>query len=149
MTTHSGNRRRILIIEDDNELFTVLERSARQHCRDLVVDWASDLRTARACLKRTRYDAVIADYVLGPHERGTAVCTPCLRNNAQTRFAIMSATPLAELMDRITDPNLPLLPKPFTPFEFAHFVESLLERPERHSDLDDPEETGSLALAYA
>lgn len=119
--------RRLLIVEDDRELYTVLERSARRHCPNLAIDWASDVAGATRQLRCVRYDAVLADYVLGPDERGTALLRPFRTHQAEARFAIMSATPLAELLDRVPDPTLQLLPKPFTSAEFAAFVQSLVE----------------------
>lgn len=127
MPAPSSSTRRVLIVEDDREMVTVLERSARRRCRDLDVDWAVDVRSAQERLREGRYDAVIADYALGEHERGTALHDPCRRHQAGAAFAIMSAVPLADLMNLVRDPSLRLLPKPFTTQEFASFVESLLE----------------------
>lgn len=123
---HEPGKRRLLVVEDDHELRTVLERSARRHCGAVEVDWAEDLRAASRLLQTSRYDAVLADYVLSESERGTEVARLCRSWGQTGPIAIMSATPLPELMDRVRDPEMRLLPKPFTTKEFAAFVEGLL-----------------------
>lgn len=128
MENHGHRPKRMLIIEDDYELHTVLERAARDHCPDLEVDWTADLRSARSRLERGRYDVVLADYVLSRNERGTEIQAWCEARRIPVRLAIMSSTPLGELMEVVPDPGVKLLPKPFTTLEFAGFVESLLDR---------------------
>ncbi|MCR9095489.1 MAG: response regulator [bacterium] len=123
--------RRLLIVEDDQELHTVLARSAQRQCPDLEVDWACDLDTARRLLTHHRYDAVLADYRLGPNERGTEIQRWCRTRHLAPRIAIMSSTPLAELMECVPDASTQLLPKPFTTREFGDFVASLLDTARR------------------
>lgn len=120
-------KRRLLIVEDDWELHTVLERSARRRCRDLVVDWAGDLNVARRCLRGQRYDAILIDYMLSPDARGTSLVPECRRLHAHATIAVMSARPLEELLRCVSDPTMRLLPKPFTSGEFVDFVGSMLE----------------------
>lgn len=128
MDARPSRERRMLLVEDDEELRTVLSRAAARSIPDLVVDWASDLRTARDRLQRGHYDAVLVDYCLGPQERGDRLYPVCAHHQPAACFAVMSARPLEELLRLAPGRDLPLLPKPFTTEEFGDFVHSLLDR---------------------
>lgn len=146
---------RILVVEDDTELATVLQRAAAKATIELELDWAKDLRTARECIRRGAYAAVVVDYYLGPCERGDSLYAICNHYQPRARFALMSSRPLEELLNLLPGHDLPILPKPFTTSEFTGYLEALLEpdtSPEYEIEVLENEgfecETG-LAVAFA
>lgn len=127
------SRPRMLVVEDDVELSTVLSRTAARACRGVDIDWADGLPSACDQLRSAHYDAVLADYLLGPFERGHVLYGICTRYQPHATFALMSAQPIEQLMAIAPEAHLPLLSKPFTAREWTDFVSSLLERTSERS----------------
>ena len=118
---------KMLVVEDNVELLTILARSVSRLRPNLEIDWATNLSEARHSLRSDRYDAILVDYVLDRDARGTALYADSRRSQPGTPFAIMSSRPLDELVRCVKDPAIPLLTKPFTSRDLAVFISALLE----------------------
>lgn len=119
---------RLLLIEDDPELSTVLVRIARRMCRSLEVDWVGEFSAAQDRIRQQPYDAILADLYLADGKRGHTLAQLHSDQRTEGCFALMSACPLDELLQVLPHSEIPILSKPFTTREYGEFVLGLLDR---------------------
>lgn len=113
--------RRLLVVEDDPDLRAVFERVGAVVDPDLVLDWAESVPDAVEHLERESYDAVICDFMLDERGSGLALRHWCDAHRPATRFAMMSAFPLADFAGGPDRPTS-FLPKPFTVAQLRRFL---------------------------
>jgi DNA-binding NtrC family response regulator len=118
--------RRILVVEDDIDLRTPIERVARSIDRDLQVDWASNVAGAFRLFERSGYDLVLADYVLESGPTGLVLQSWVAERHPRTRFAMMSAYLMRDDLRSAIGGSFPFLPKPFTVADCRSFIEAAL-----------------------
>ena len=128
--------RRILVVEDDEDLSPAVVRIARSISSDIEVDWTCSTDGARRFLRSRHYELVLADYFLEGVERGSSLIIESWQRHPATTFTMMSALPLAAFV-KIAERDLPLgtqiLPKPFSAIELRAFLHEILEpAPARH-----------------
>lgn len=117
---------RILIVEDDPDLETVLVRIVRSIDRGLVVDWAATAREAELLLSRRSYCAVLADCMLDGKRSGEQLERVCERLQPRAPFALMSALPPPEKVGEAEGRRVPFLRKPFSAHTCRSFLTFLL-----------------------
>jgi DNA-binding NtrC family response regulator len=115
--------RRLLIVEDDVDLQTILVRIVRSVDRDLRVDWAVNARQAVRLLVRRSYQAILADCMLDGRRSGEALQEVCTSLQPRAPFALMSALPAPEAP---AGARPPFLRKPFSTAGCRQFVANLL-----------------------
>ncbi|MBF8730222.1 MULTISPECIES: response regulator [Pseudomonas] len=119
------NVSRLLIVDDDVEILTLLKKFFVQHAYE--VDVAADGEAMWAAIAAQRPDTVILDLML-PGENGLSLCQ---KVHAQTGIPIIMLTAMAELSDRIVGLELgadDYLTKPFAPRELLARVRALQRR---------------------
>ena len=116
------SRPRILVVEDDVEMWKLLERAIRAANPDVAIHWASDAEGARVALRGYRFDAVLADFMLEDSISGWTVLSESRRLQPDARVAMASSLPL-----QIPEAErCPFLQKPFDIASCAAFVNRLL-----------------------
>ena len=113
---------RILIVEDDVDSWNLIQRAVQEGLPGAAVQWASDFESARLALESCRFDAVLADYMLGDGTNGWSLLSECRRLQPQARVGMTSALPLRPPRNE----TCPFLQKPFEIESCAEFVERLL-----------------------
>ena len=123
-------KRRVLIIDDESEVRSLLSRTLTQAGYD-VVAVASGNEGTRACRQQS-FDMVVVDMVL-PEKDGLETMMEIRRSSPNARFIAMSGAPRAKIMDPL---SLALklgavasISKPFTPDEFLGSVTQHLGQP--------------------
>jgi DNA-binding response OmpR family regulator len=115
-------RPRILIVEDDVEMWKLLDRGIHAANPDVAIHWAADAESARVALRSYRFDAVLADFMLGDSSSGWTVLSESRRLQPDARVGMASSMPL-----RIPEAEeCPFLQKPFDIASCAAFVSRLL-----------------------
>jgi DNA-binding response OmpR family regulator len=117
---------RILLVEDEQGLATVLKRGLEEH--GYAVDLAGDGDTALAFASTEPYDLVVLDVML-PDVDGFTVCRQ-LRNEARN-MPVLMLTALDSVEDRVAGLDSgadDYLAKPFDPRELLARVRALLRR---------------------
>jgi DNA-binding NtrC family response regulator len=116
-------KRRVLIIDDESEVRSLLTRTLAQAGYD-VVAVASGNEGTRACRQHS-FDMVVVDMVM-PEKDGLETMMEIRRSSPHARFIAMSGAPRARIMDPL---SLALklgavasITKPFTPDEFLGSV---------------------------
>ena len=122
--------RRLLVVDDDDELTRIIRRAARLAARDLRVDRAHSAREARTLLNEGRYDVVLIDHVLDGGERGIDLVKPARRAQRQATVAMMSSIGMPDLL-ALTDRHdpMPLIAKPFSAAVLRNFLHEALDLP--------------------
>lgn len=117
----TGWRKRILIVEDDPDLWAIFQRYSAQVDPGLEIDIVGTSDAAIARLSSdVRYDAVVTDFCLPRPKDGRRVQRNVAKLQPQTRLGTVSA-----LMGYKPD-DMPFLAKPFTPTQYRHFLRELL-----------------------
>lgn len=123
-------KRRVLIIDDESEIRSLLTRTLTQAGYE-VVAVASGNEGTRACRQQT-FDIVVVDMVL-PEKDGLETMMEIRRSSPNARFIAMSGAPRAKIMDPL---SLALklgavasISKPFTPDEFLGSVAQYMPHP--------------------
>jgi DNA-binding response OmpR family regulator len=117
---------RILLVEDEQGLATVLKRGLEEH--GYAVDLAGDGDAALAFASTEPYDLVVLDVML-PDVDGFTVCRQ-LRNDARN-MPVLMLTALDSVEDRVAGLDSgadDYLAKPFDPRELLARVRALLRR---------------------
>src|SRR5579859_28642 len=117
---------RILLVEDEQGLATVLKRGLEEH--GYAVDLAGDGDSALAFASTEPYDLVVLDVML-PDVDGFTVCRQ-LRNDARN-MPVLMLTALDSVEDRVAGLDSgadDYLAKPFDPRELLARVRALLRR---------------------
>ncbi len=125
MTTRTSGGTRVLIIDDDEKLTTLLTEYLAQF--GFVVQAVADPETGLRALKREPPELVILDVML-PDMDGFTVCRK-LRETS--RVPIIMLTARGDVMDRIVGLELgadDYLPKPFEPRELVARAQAVLRR---------------------
>jgi DNA-binding response OmpR family regulator len=125
MTAASPRRTRVLVVDDDERLNTLLTRYMERF--GFSVHSSTDPRAALRLLKSDPPDIVILDVML-PELDGFAVCR---KVRETSRVPIIMLTARGEVMDRILGLELgadDYLAKPFEPRELVARVQAVLRR---------------------
>lgn len=128
--SRADRTRRILVVEDDTDLSTIVVRIAGALDSDIEVDWARSAEQAADLLRSTPYDLVLADHFLAGPVLGAKLVSECSRLYPDTTLAMMSALPLREfvqLAERELPSNVQLLPKPFSAVDLRAFLHAVLD----------------------
>jgi two-component system, OmpR family, phosphate regulon response regulator OmpR len=137
---------RLLLIDDDNRLTTMVGDYLRNHGYE--VDTAGSLAAGRERLKRDNYNALLLDLML-PDGDGLDL-TRELRADARTRrLPLLMLTARGEPTDRIVGLEIgadDYLPKPFEPRELLARVKALLRRASPDIGADEVLEFGRLVI---
>ena len=118
---------RILIVEDDLKLATLLKRYLQ--FKKFAVDHVSDGKKAKEKALASSYDVIIMDVVI-PSMDGVKLCANLRESGLST--PIIMLTNRSDVEDRIKGLNSgadDYLPKPFDPDELVARINSLLRRP--------------------
>lgn len=115
--------RRVLVVEDDPDLMSLITRTIRDLDPDICVQWSMDSEAARVCLRGCRYDAVLADYLIEGDSVGWCLREDCSEWQPGVPFALMSALPLSGTATL----GVPFLKKPFSRRQLGSFLRALLE----------------------
>jgi DNA-binding NtrC family response regulator len=115
-------RPRLLVVEDDLELWKLIERAVRAANPDVAIHWAADASSARLALESYSFDAVLADFLLEDSSNGWTILSESRRLQPDARVGMASALPL-----RLPKAErCPFLQKPFDIASCADFVTRLL-----------------------
>lgn len=120
-----ANVSRLLIVDDDGEILSLLKKFFVQH--GYQVDVAAHGEAMWAAIAQARPDTIILDLML-PGEGGLSLCQ---KVRAQMGIPIIMLTAMAELSDRIVGLELgadDYLTKPFAPQELLARVRALQRR---------------------
>jgi DNA-binding NtrC family response regulator len=110
---------RVLIVEDDKDLWPILDRVGWLVDSDLVIDFAEDANSALThLLDDERYDAVLADVQLPNRHTSVWVLEKSQRLQPWADVALMSAHPC--------DVDIAFLSKPFSIRQCRSFLTDLL-----------------------
>ena len=114
-------KRRILIVEDDPDLWSLLGRYSKTLDPTLVLDFCDTPTDAtRRLSEGIRYDAVVADFCLPAPGDGYEVRSSAESLQPWARFGMISA-----LMG-FKPKKIPYLSKPFTSNQYRSFLSELL-----------------------
>ena len=123
--------RRILVVEDDEDLLAAVVRVASSLGSEVEVDGAPTVEEARQLLESGEYDLILADYFFDGPERGAELILESVEARPTTGLAMMSALPLPDFL-RVVERELPvgvqILPKPFSAVELRAFLTHVLDR---------------------
>jgi len=117
---------RLLVVEDDADLHTVLARVARSIAPGACLDWATRVQEALALVTHRSYDLVLADCLLPGRRRGENLEAVCACMLPGVPFALMTALRPDEISRRPDGSLPPLLQKPFSVHDCRRFLEPLL-----------------------
>lgn len=126
MSSERPKRRRILVVDDDPELRTLLEKYLGRY--DFEIATLPDASDVERRLARFRPDVLVLDLML-PGEDGLSVCKR-LRGRGET-VPIIMLTARDEPFDRVLGLELgadEYIGKPFEPRELVARIEALLRR---------------------
>jgi two-component system OmpR family response regulator len=133
----------LLLVEDDREISTLLERFLREN--ELDVSIAPDGRAMDRVLATNRIDLVVLDVML-PGEDGLSLCR---RLRATSSLPIIMLTAKSDEIDRIIGLEMgadDYLAKPFNPRELLARVKAVLRRGSR---LAEPASATPSSLVFA
>ena len=118
---------RILVVEDDAAMQTVLWRTFRRNFPGSELYWTDSVADAKAFLQEAKpFDLVLADLYLGD-ELGTAVWDYCREHCPSTAFAFLSGADVLDFIRAMGSTPMPaFLPKPFRPQEITGLVQGLV-----------------------
>lgn len=122
----STNIQRILIVEDELSLKTVLEYIIRSVDKNIEIHWAVTAEKAMLYLNKYDYDFVLTDHYLEGSLTGLVVWKYTRKHYPQLPIAMMSSLKVHEFL-RLTKhlkETPAFLPKPFSYEEFKSFVNS-------------------------
>lgn len=120
------NRRRILIVEDDENLRLGLEDNLEEH--GYHVDSAPDAATARGLIEGADYELIILDIML-PDGDGYVVCEELRAEGVKARILMLTARTLEQDIVRGFDAGADdYLAKPYRIAELLARVRALLRR---------------------
>jgi DNA-binding response OmpR family regulator len=124
-------KKRILIIDDETEIRSILSRILTQAGFDVLATASGDEGT-RVCRQQS-IDMVIVDMIM-PEKDGLETLMEIRRNSPKARIIAMSGAPRTKVMDSLSVAlkvgAVATLTKPFTPNEFLSSVMQNLPRPQ-------------------
>ena len=133
----------LLLVEDDREISTLLERFLKDN--DLDVTIAADGRAMDRVMGSAKVDLIVLDLML-PGEDGLSLCR---RLRANSSVPIIMLTAKGEDIDRIIGLEMgadDYLAKPFNPRELLARVKAVLRR---GTIVTDAQNSGPAALIFA
>lgn len=127
-------RKRILVIEDDICLETILCRILRAVSPEVEIDWLTSADEALIKLQggrvtpATHYDLILADIFLDGKSTGIDLWEKCQSLRPETPVLLMSGMPIDEFFRTIGRDAIspPYLPKPFTVGECGQIIDTML-----------------------
>jgi two-component system, OmpR family, phosphate regulon response regulator OmpR len=145
-TTHAMQNNRLLLIDDDNRLTSMMGDYLGGHGFEVAT--AGSLAAGRERLRASPFDALVLDLML-PDGDGLDL-TRELRSDPRTRrLPLLMLTPRGEPMDRILGLEIgadDYLPKPFEPRELLARVRALLRRTTPDAQSEDVLRFGRLEI---
>jgi DNA-binding response OmpR family regulator len=128
-------RKRVLVIEDDLCLETILCRILKAVSPEIEIDWLTSAEEALLRIEPTRgiaeggYDLVLADIFLDGHTTGIDFWETCQALRPDLPVLLMSGMPIDEFFRTIGRESVspPYLPKPFSVGECGQIIESMLK----------------------
>jgi DNA-binding response OmpR family regulator len=127
-------KKRILIIDDDTEVRSILSRTLTQAGFEVFTVASGDAGT-RLCRQKSM-DLVIVDMMM-PEKDGLETLMEIRRGSPEARIIAMSGAPRTQVMDPLSVAlklgAVASLAKPFTPTEFLDYIKEFL--PHQRSDL--------------
>lgn len=116
-------RRSVLVVEDDRDLWEVFRRTALRVDPHVFVEFVESAEEGLECLLGdTAYDLVLVDFLLAGQKNGDWLWRRCDTVQPWAIFAMTSSTPLSAIGDR----DFPFLRKPFTVTNCRRFLTDLL-----------------------
>jgi len=137
---------RLLLVEDDPELATILESGLRE--LGIQVCRASSMPTGRAEATRNRFDVIVLDVML-PEMDGFEICKSLRLDAATAKIPIIMLTAKAAEIDRVLGLELgadDYLTKPFSPRELLLRIKKILVRGETGEKPRDQMRFGDLLI---
>ncbi|MCR9093059.1 MAG: response regulator [bacterium] len=127
---HPDGPRRLLVVDDDDELTEIIIRAVRLAAPDLQTDRAHSAQEGRELVRRHRYDVVLIDQYLDGGELGVDLVKPAKRAQPQATVAMMSSIGVDGLLE-ITrrHGSIPLIAKPFSAAVLHNFMHEALDLP--------------------
>jgi DNA-binding response OmpR family regulator len=123
-------KKRILIIDDDTEVRSILSRTLSQAGFEVFTVASGDAGT-RLC-RQKQMDLVIVDMMM-PEKDGLETLMEIRRGSPGARIIAMSGAPRSAVMDPLAVAlklgAVASLAKPFTPAEFLDYIKEFLPRP--------------------
>ncbi len=136
VTSHIGSTimpaieppRKVLIVEDDRCLQTILCNSIRMISPHAEVDWALNGESGFDKMEKTSYHLVIADYLLPGFMDGLLIWERCKSEYPSSAFILMSGLSVEEFLKMTKGKKSPppFLLKPFMRSEFCTIVKNAL-----------------------
>ena len=115
-------RWKVLIVEDDPELWPILERFSEAADPGVEIEFAGNASEAEERLTSgTRYNAIVTDYCLPRPGAGKAILDRATSLQPWARVGMVSA-----LMGFEPEKGTPFLAKPFTRQTYLRFLRNLL-----------------------
>ena len=123
---------RILVVDDEPEICTLLRRALTQH--SFSVDVAQDGDKASSLARTNDYDAIILDNIL-PKKMGLQVCREIRAAGKTVPILMLSAIPESAVKVQLLDAGADdYLSKPFSMDELLARIRALLRRPKQISE---------------
>lgn len=116
------HRPRLLVVEDDPDMWRLIERAAREANPEVLIHWTTDAEGARSALECFEFDAVLADFMLENSQSGWWLLGECRRLQPRARIALSSSLPLRAP----GAVGCPFLQKPFGIEQCRSFVTQLI-----------------------
>lgn len=117
-----GERTRVLLVEDDPDIVPLVVRELRELDLECSVQWCMDSEAASRALLTSRYDAVVADYLIEGASTGWSLHDRARHIDPELGYGLLSALPL----EGVEHLGVPFLQKPFTPSTLRAFLRTLL-----------------------
>jgi len=130
------SRRRILVVEDDIELMTVVDHVVKLIDPKMGRDWVSNVEQAIVLLQEQvrkgnskPYDLILVDIFLEGEGTGFDLWKLCQEHFPEVPIVVTSAMPMEKFFRAIGSEDIspPFLPKPFKPSECKQLLEGILE----------------------
>jgi DNA-binding NtrC family response regulator len=120
---------KVLVVEDDLSLKTVMTRIFSSVRPDFEITWVPSAESALAKLSQQSYDLVFADVYLSGIMTGLDLWTYCYDRLPAMNFVLISNLGVNQFFDLVGRERIapPFLPKPFYVGECKELVSSLLK----------------------
>ena len=128
---------RVLVVEDDEDLQTVLSFALKKIDAQMQIDWFTSAEDALEKLKAgmsdpslPKYNLVVADIFLSKAKTGVDLWLACEKTRPKIDFLLISGMDLGDFFKLVGNNVLPppYLGKPFSPDRFREVVSALLNK---------------------
>jgi CheY-like chemotaxis protein len=126
--------RKILVVEDDLELSTVIDRVLQSIDPMITVDWVTSAEQAVALIKdKKAYDLIVTDIFLDGTKSGVDLWKLCQERLPRIPVIVTSALPVDRFFAILGKDSISpaYLPKPFQLTECQQMLEGMLRYAER------------------